>query len=185
MSYDDAAKSPGIHGAGAYVNRIPAQVHITVSGTAEEVMEALTRLVLGGPDTLPVAAPAYAGDEAVKTEVAKKAQSPKSNGKAKAKAEAPRPEPEDDSGSADGAAGEDEGEEAETEAEAPQDPASAVALEKLKTETLDRLKDLFVAGKGKFVRDLLMKHGHGAKVFPEVEARWFPAISADVDKELR
>jgi hypothetical protein len=57
-------------------------------------------------------------------------------------------------------------------------------LTKMKEETLNRLKDLFVAGKGKMVRELLTKHGHGAKVFPEVEAKYFPAIKEAIDKEL-
>lgn len=60
----------------------------------------------------------------------------------------------------------------------------ALALNKLKEETLGRLKDLFIAGKGKYIRTLLQKHGHGAMVFPEVEAKYFPAIKAEIDKEI-
>jgi hypothetical protein len=62
--------------------------------------------------------------------------------------------------------------------------AEAKDLAKMKEETLNKLKDLFVAGKGKMVRELLVKHGHGAKVFPEVEAKYFPAIKEAIDKEL-
>jgi hypothetical protein len=60
----------------------------------------------------------------------------------------------------------------------------AIALHKLKQETLARLRDLFMAGKGAKIRELLKKHGHGALVFPEIEAKYFPAIKADIDKEL-
>lgn len=62
--------------------------------------------------------------------------------------------------------------------------ADTKELAKMKEETLNKLKDLFVAGKGKMVRELLVKHGHGAKVFPEVEAKYFPAIKEAIDKEL-
>lgn len=61
---------------------------------------------------------------------------------------------------------------------------AAVDLLKLKNEQLDRLRDLFNAGKGPFVRELLAKYGDGAKVFPEVDAVHFPAIKADIDREL-
>jgi hypothetical protein len=60
----------------------------------------------------------------------------------------------------------------------------AIDLQNLKNEQLDRLRDLFNAGKGTYVRDLLKKHGGGAKVFPEVDAAQFPAIKKDIDKEL-
>ena len=72
----------------------------------------------------------------------------------------------------------------EDEADEPQDMRAAVDLEKLKNEQLDRLRDLFSAGKGPFVRSLLKAHGGGAKVFPEVDAKRFPAIKAAIDKEL-
>ena len=61
----------------------------------------------------------------------------------------------------------------------------AVALLKLKQDTLKRLRDLYVAGKGTLVRELLHKHGHGANVFPEVEAIYFPAIVADLERGLQ
>lgn len=60
----------------------------------------------------------------------------------------------------------------------------AVNLYKLKEETLDRLRELFPKGKGALVRQLLADHGHGAKVFPEVEAIHFPAIKEALDKAL-
>jgi hypothetical protein len=60
----------------------------------------------------------------------------------------------------------------------------AVALHKLKQETLARLRDLFMAGKGATIRELLKKHGHGALVFPEIDPKYFPAIKADIDREL-
>lgn len=84
----------------------------------------------------------------------------------------PAPEPADE-------------DEDETEAEdAPEDMRAAVDLEKLKNEQLDRLRDLFNAGKGPFVRKLLSQHGGGAKVFPEVDAKRFPAIKVAIDREL-
>ena len=58
----------------------------------------------------------------------------------------------------------------------------AVALHRLKEETLKELRSLYISGKGPFVRQLLAKHGHGALVFPEVEAKHFPAIKADLDR---
>ena len=61
---------------------------------------------------------------------------------------------------------------------------SAVDLLKLKEQQLSRLRDLFNAGKGPLVRDLLKKYGEGAKVFPEVEAKNFPAIKIELDREL-
>jgi len=63
-------------------------------------------------------------------------------------------------------------------------PVDAVALHKLKEETLKRLRDLYLSGKGTFVRELLAKHGHGALVFPEVEAKYFPEIKADMEKGM-
>lgn len=61
---------------------------------------------------------------------------------------------------------------------------AAIDLQVLKNEQLDRLRDLFNAGKGTFVRELLSKYGEGAKVFPEVDAKHFPAIKVEIDKEL-
>ena len=61
---------------------------------------------------------------------------------------------------------------------------AAVDLLKLKNEQLDRLRELFRAGKGTFVRQLLQKYGQGAKVFPEVDAKHFPRIKQDIDQEL-
>jgi hypothetical protein len=58
----------------------------------------------------------------------------------------------------------------------------AVTLHRLKEETLKKLRSLYISGKGPFVRQLLAKHGHGALVFPEVEAKHFPAIKADMDR---
>lgn len=58
----------------------------------------------------------------------------------------------------------------------------AIALHRLKEETLKQLRNLYISGKGSFVRQLLAKHGHGAHVFPEVEAKHFPAIKADLDR---
>ena len=58
----------------------------------------------------------------------------------------------------------------------------AVALHRLKEETLKELRSLYISGKGPFVRQLLAKHGHGALVFPEVDAVHFPAIKADLDR---
>lgn len=69
----------------------------------------------------------------------------------------------------------------QAEEDKKQDP---VALLKLKNDTLKRLRDLYVAGKGTFVRELLAKHGDGALVFPEVAAEHFPAIVADLEREL-
>jgi hypothetical protein len=60
----------------------------------------------------------------------------------------------------------------------------AVALLKLKDQQLSRLRDLFNAGKGPLVRQLLAKYGDGAKVFPEVDAKHFPAIKIELDREL-
>ncbi len=60
----------------------------------------------------------------------------------------------------------------------------AIDMQKLKESQLDRLKDLFVAGKGALVRELLKKHGNGAKVFPEVDASRFLDIKKDLDREL-
>ncbi len=91
-------------------------------------------------------------------EPAKKAKAP---AKAKAKAPDPVPEPEED----------------EAEAESPD-------LVAVKNAQLDRLRDLFSAGKVKFVRELLATYGGGAKVFPEVDATLFPAIKKAIDKEL-
>ena len=60
----------------------------------------------------------------------------------------------------------------------------AVALLRLKEQQLSRLRDLFNAGKGPLVRQLLAKYGEGAKVFPEVDAKHFPAIKVELDREL-
>lgn len=60
----------------------------------------------------------------------------------------------------------------------------AVMLLKLKEQQLSRLRDLFNAGKGPLVRQLLAKYGEGAKVFPEVDAKHFPAIKVELDREL-
>ena len=57
-------------------------------------------------------------------------------------------------------------------------------LLKLKEQQLGRLRDLFNAGKGPFVRQLLAKYGEGAKVFPEVDAKHFPEIKKELDREL-
>jgi hypothetical protein len=56
--------------------------------------------------------------------------------------------------------------------------AEAVALEKLKAETMVLIQDMFAAGKVKHIRAVLDKHGGGAKSFPEIEAKEFPVISA-------
>jgi len=64
------------------------------------------------------------------------------------------------------------------------DAEKAVAAQKLKDQQLSRLRDLFNAGKGSLVRELLAKYGHGAKVFPEVDAKHFPAIKVELDREL-
>ena len=61
---------------------------------------------------------------------------------------------------------------------------SAIDLLKLKEQQLDRLRELFNAGKGTYVRELLAKFGNGAKVFPEVDAAQFPEIKKAIDKEL-
>lgn len=58
----------------------------------------------------------------------------------------------------------------------------AIALHRLKEDTLKQLRNLYISGKGPFVRQLLAKHGHGALVFPEVDAVYFPAIKADMDR---
>lgn len=60
----------------------------------------------------------------------------------------------------------------------------AIELHKLKEQQLSRLRDLFNAGKGPFVRQLLAKYGNGAKVFPEVDAAQFPHIKVELDREL-
>lgn len=64
----------------------------------------------------------------------------------------------------------------------PGAPVDTVALHRLKEETLKQLRSMYISGKGTFVRQLLAKHGHGALVFPEVEAKHFPAIKADMDR---
>ena len=61
---------------------------------------------------------------------------------------------------------------------------AAVDLLKLKNEQLERLRDLFRAGKGPLVRQLLQKYGEGAKVFPEVDAKHFAKIKVELDREL-
>jgi hypothetical protein len=57
-----------------------------------------------------------------------------------------------------------------------------VALHRLKEETLKQLRNLYISGKGPFVRQLLAKHGHGALVFPEVDAKYFPQIKEDMER---
>jgi hypothetical protein len=57
-----------------------------------------------------------------------------------------------------------------------------IALHKLKEDTLKQLRNLYISGKGPFVRQLLAKHGHGALVFPEVDAKYFPEIKADMER---
>lgn len=105
------------------------------------------------------------------------APAPKKPGRPKKAAKAaPKQEPEEEEV--------DDVGEADEPQDEPQDMRAAVDLEKLKNEQLDRLRDLFSAGKGPFVRSLLKAHGGGAKVFPEVDAKRFPAIKAAIDKEL-
>jgi hypothetical protein len=58
----------------------------------------------------------------------------------------------------------------------------SIALHKLKEDTLKQLRNLYISGKGPFVRQLLAKHGHGALVFPEVDAKYFPEIKADMER---
>lgn len=85
----------------------------------------------------------------------------------KTKAKAPEPEPEE-----------------EEDILVKPDVKQAVDLLKLKEQQLDRLRELFNAGKGTYVRELLAKFGNGAKVFPEVDAAQFPEIKKAIDKEL-
>lgn len=70
-----------------------------------------------------------------------------------------------------------------------EDPATArqkaVDLIRLKEKQLDRLKDLWVSGKGAFVRELLKKYGNGAKSFPEIDAGQFVDISNEIDREAK
>jgi hypothetical protein len=56
--------------------------------------------------------------------------------------------------------------------------ADALALEKLKQETVAKLPDMFAAGKVNLMRAVLTKYGKGAKSFPEIEAKDFPEIAA-------
>lgn len=95
------------------------------------------------------------------------------------KAKAPKPEP-----AAEPPQEEPQVEEEELEAPVDARAKAAVDLLKLKNEQLDRLRELFKAGKGTFVRQLLQKYGEGAKVFPEVDAKQFPKIKREIDQEL-
>lgn len=105
--------------------------------------------------------------------------------KQKAKAPEPQPEPEVEPEAEAEAVTDIEEAEAETMEETVTPEAEkAVALLKLKEQQLSRLRDLFNAGKGPLVRQLLAKYGEGAKVFPEVDPKHFPAIKVELDREL-
>jgi len=85
------------------------------------------------------------------------------------------PQPEE---AAAGAAGAEEAPDVTPEAK------TTIDLHKLKEQQLSRLRDLFNAGKGPLVRKLLAQYGDGAKVFPEVDAKHFPKIKIELDREL-
>jgi hypothetical protein len=96
----------------------------------------------------------------------------------------PRKEPEPEVNYVNGAEDDTEDQDMEIPSTESSGSTSAVELHKVKEETLKRLRDLFVAGKGTKIRELLKKHGRGALTFPEIDAKYFPAIKADIDLEL-
>jgi len=55
-------------------------------------------------------------------------------------------------------------------------PQDSLADLKLKEEVLASLHTMFLAGNVKRIREILTKYGHGAKSFPEVEAKHFAEI---------
>lgn len=64
------------------------------------------------------------------------------------------------------------------------DAGASLENQKIKDEVLDQLRDLYMAGRVKVVREVLAKHGGGAKSFPEVEPGLFPIIREALRKGL-
>lgn len=64
------------------------------------------------------------------------------------------------------------------------DPKASLENQKIKDEVLDQLRDLYMSGRVKLVREVLSKHGGGAKSFPEVEPGLFPIIREALRKGL-
>jgi hypothetical protein len=109
--------------------------------------------------------------------------SPKKNGRPR-KAAKPEPEPDPEPSYVNGEDNDTEDSDMEVPSTASSGSPGPLELHKIKEETLARLRDLFLAGKGSKIRELLKKHGHGALTFPEIEPKYFPAIKADIDLEL-